>query len=259
MNSDLTYAQIADDLQSRYSLTPYEETVKWGKFCHPSRNEMTIYATEQLLNRGYPKSHLIHVFTQFNVNLESNSVEGKLCSQVSTFVAHNVTVKRSTKNNTNSKVYKTPKVSKVNYLDNLDNSEYAKAKWLEHKIKEGETNSKKNKGESGRGGAFSYGPQALRTELKERFIEFASKHLPDYCPITGCKLDYGMYPKSRGYDDTNKEHQKHRASLDRHDPTIGYTFDNSRVLSKLGNTLKGNATKEDIENVYRYMIRMEDK
>ncbi len=239
----MTAKEIAKEVSEKFNFTTPSDYTDWSDLKNNDKIPMVQFAHALVLAKNLPVNKLVNVFDYLNVDINTTGYKCKIRGNVYKFLPK----KRIIKNN------KT-KTTTDRYLNNLDNSQEAKVLWLLDKIKEGEANSKKKKGDSGRGGAFSYGPQALRTELKERFIEFAANHLPDYCPVTKCKLDYGRYPKSRGYDDTNKEHQKHRASLDRHDPTIGYTFDNCRVLSKLGNTLKGNGTMEEIKALYEYMM-----
>lgn len=67
---------------------------------------------------------------------------------------------------------------------------------------------------------------------------------PEYCPILGVKLE-------RGGDRSNSP------SLDRIDPSVGYVKGNVRVISKLANGMKQNATFDELEmfskNILKYM------
>lgn len=65
---------------------------------------------------------------------------------------------------------------------------------------------------------------------------------PEYCPVFGIKLNY---QKSRwGYDGP---------SVDKVDNTKGYTKENCRVISLRANTLKSNATLEQLERLVQYV------
>jgi hypothetical protein len=249
MNNTL-YNEIVELVQKEFDFTRPTDFTDWNDLKGVDKFAMIRFACKSIKENNLATTKVIAVFDKLNIDIVD--AKGRLRKNIYHHLARfgNKTIARPVPMPGTVQI---PKLDR--YLNNVDNSQNAKVRWLQDKIAEGVTNSKKKKGDSGRGGAFSYGPQALRNELKERFIEFAANHLPDYCPITKCKLDYGRFPKSRGYDDTSKEHQKHRASLDRHDPTIGYTFDNCRVLSKLGNTLKGNGTREEIKQLFEYMMK----
>lgn len=60
--------------------------------------------------------------------------------------------------------------------------------------------------------------------------------IPEYCPLLGIKLDKGC---AGGSD--------HSPSLDRIDPTGGYTKDNIWVISMKANRLKNDATLAEME------------
>lgn len=60
---------------------------------------------------------------------------------------------------------------------------------------------------------------------------------PDVCPILGIKLRRGR----EGFKDGCSP------SIDRLNPNRGYTLDNVRVISRLANTMKSNATPEQLE------------
>lgn len=60
------------------------------------------------------------------------------------------------------------------------------------------------------------------------------------CPILGINLSWGM-PRETS------------PSLDRIDPSKGYTYDNCQIISNRANTLKNNATLEELENIVRYL------
>lgn len=67
-------------------------------------------------------------------------------------------------------------------------------------------------------------------------LEEGDIEIPDMCPVLGI-------PIKQGYPNT--------ASLDRIDPSKGYTKDNVRVISHRANSLKSNATVEELELVLK--------
>lgn len=68
---------------------------------------------------------------------------------------------------------------------------------------------------------------------------------PDICPIFKCKLKYGGGPIANN-----------SASLDRIDPTKGYSKDNIQVISNLANRMKSNATKEELRIFGEWALRL---
>lgn len=67
--------------------------------------------------------------------------------------------------------------------------------------------------------------------------------IPTFCPILGLKLEI----KKR----TNKGVYKNAPSLDRIDSTKGYTKDNIRVISNRANSLKSNASIDELEKILK--------
>jgi len=63
------------------------------------------------------------------------------------------------------------------------------------------------------------------------------------CPILGVKLKYGGGDKA-----------KNSASLDRIDSFKGYTKDNVMVISSLANTMKSNATKDELLKFGQWVV-----
>lgn len=67
--------------------------------------------------------------------------------------------------------------------------------------------------------------------------------IPEYCPILGLKLEVS----------TGKQGGAHNSpSLDRIDPRRGYTKDNVMVISWRANSLKNDATFEEIKALYNF-------
>lgn len=70
--------------------------------------------------------------------------------------------------------------------------------------------------------------------------------IPEFCPYIDCKLESSQ---PRGSS------RRFVASLDRIDPTKGYTKDNIEVISHIANTMKNNATKEQLLSFANEIIR----
>ncbi len=69
--------------------------------------------------------------------------------------------------------------------------------------------------------------------------QWLADNTPEFCPILGIKLDTG---------EANA-----RASVDRLVPEKGYVKSNCRVISMKANTLKNDATKEDLIRLLAYL------
>lgn len=71
--------------------------------------------------------------------------------------------------------------------------------------------------------------------------------IPDYCPLLGIKLEYT----------SGKTNNPNTPSLDKIDPTKGYVKGNVRIISYKANTMKNNATREELElfakNILNYL------
>lgn len=70
------------------------------------------------------------------------------------------------------------------------------------------------------------------------FITKEDITLPTHCPILGMELKYNQGTGAGGKDNS--------FSLDRIDPTKGYIKGNVQVISHKANSMKFNATKEDL-------------
>jgi len=86
-----------------------------------------------------------------------------------------------------------------------------------------------------------------KTRAKRDSREFSIKEndiqIPKFCPVFGIELSVG-----------GPQHQRDNSpSIDRIDSTKGYTPDNVRVISYRANTIKNNATIEELEAIILYM------
>lgn len=82
-------------------------------------------------------------------------------------------------------------------------------------------------------------------------ITVADLHWPTHCPVLGIALDY---PDNYG-ERKNKNVCANWPSLDRYNPAKGYVPGNVYVISYRANTLKNNATYEEILKVAKYLAR----
>jgi hypothetical protein len=85
--------------------------------------------------------------------------------------------------------------------------------------------------------------RAKRTE-KEFTITQEDLEWPTHCPILGIELKYGG-------NSTKKK--QNSFSMDRVDNSKGYVKGNVRIISARANSLKSNATIEELENIIKYM------
>ena len=77
-------------------------------------------------------------------------------------------------------------------------------------------------------------------------IEPSDIKIPEFCPVFGTKIEYGRC-KVKGKTRANA------ASLDRIIPELGYVKGNVRVISYRANTMKSNASLEDIKKLAAWL------
>lgn len=65
--------------------------------------------------------------------------------------------------------------------------------------------------------------------------------VPEYCPVLGIKLEFGL-----------KRYSDNSPSIDRIDPTKGYVKGNVIVISRRANTIKNNATVDELFKIARF-------
>ena len=79
--------------------------------------------------------------------------------------------------------------------------------------------------------------RAARSRARKRGIQFdlllEDIVIPEVCPVLGTQMT--------------------RPSLDRFDPRRGYTADNVRVISMRANTIKNDASVDELEQILVYM------
>jgi hypothetical protein len=73
---------------------------------------------------------------------------------------------------------------------------------------------------------------------------------PDFCPVLGIKLE--LHNQGSGYHVDS-------ASVDRIDPTKGYTKGNVRVISARANLLKNDATSDELRLVLKDLEEIENE
>ena len=76
--------------------------------------------------------------------------------------------------------------------------------------------------------------------------DFLESIIPDKCPVFGTVLKF-----SQGYRSDGSS-----ASLDRMIPSLGYTIGNVRIISRRANTIKSDASVEEIEAIAAWMRRV---
>lgn len=80
-------------------------------------------------------------------------------------------------------------------------------------------------------------------QRKELSVQEYKKLIVTHCPLLGMELTYTNCKQQRAPDNY--------ATLDRIDSTKGYTPDNVQILSFRANTIKGNATIEELETLLK--------
>ena len=105
--------------------------------------------------------------------------------------------------------------------------------------------------EDPKGSWLKYTFFSAQVRARKRGLSFdkdiPSIELPDVCPVLGITL---VYPNG-----VDGKHSPSSPSLDRIRPELGYVAGNLRVISNRANTLKNNATLEEMRAVVRDMER----
>ena len=93
-----------------------------------------------------------------------------------------------------------------------------------------------------------------RAKLKgqEFKLELSDIVIPDKCPYLG--IDLTTYAYRKGAPRLSST-----ASIDRIDSTKGYTKDNIRIISLLANTMKNNATQEQLVTFATNVLKLHNR
>ena len=262
MNNPI-FEEVAQKVIQEFNFSRPSDFTDWNNLSeNVDKKRMFQHAFTLLDEQGGSKSSLITVFDKLNIDISIAKGKGLRKHLYDLITEKTMATAVHMPRHVQIHEYEQVLVQEdVNYLESIDNSEYSKLNWFKQRCQAGRQNEKKTKEDTSRGGYFSWGPQSSRRDLEEHAIQFLSSNIkmPDICPVSKCKLDYGDSPVARGYDNSNQEHAKHRATLDRHDPTIGYTFENTFVVCEFANRNKGTMTIEDVERLLEYMYLREQQ
>jgi len=91
---------------------------------------------------------------------------------------------------------------------------------------------------------FDFWVRRNRLQRKERTqlpVEYYQALFVTHCPLLGIELTYANCKQQRAPDNY--------ATLDRIDPAKGYTLGNVQILSFRANTIKGDATLEELKQI----------
>jgi hypothetical protein len=127
--------------------------------------------------------------------------------------------------------------------------EQAIARAEKSNAKKDRTAENKRKREACRKNPVAYMLWGVKSRAKARGIPFDLTHddieIPDTCPILGIPLRIG--------DGTPTANSP---SLDRIDPNYGYVKGNVQVISYRANTIKSDATKEELKLVLEHLLNV---
>jgi hypothetical protein len=94
--------------------------------------------------------------------------------------------------------------------------------------------------------------KAAKNRAKKKNIEFSIKvtdiHIPERCPVLGIVLD-----KRWGNVIQNNSERFNKPSLDRINPTIGYTPSNIMVMSYRANIIKGDGFPDEHRKIAEFL------
>ena len=229
--------EIADSVRSKFEYD-FSTKVRWAQIKSKTKLDMAEFAEELLVSSGCKINDLVKVFDFLNIDAREGNSDNTLSSSLRKSLRRRKTkVSSNTKSSTNKLTS-----NSLNQVKDFGvvimNSDKDKMGWIKSKLT-GPTNPEKKR----RGGAFSCDDK----RGINKYMLFQRCY--DNCPYCNSELDYGAKCKLRGYDASIKQHTKHRPSLDRIDPTIGYIDSNIQVICGHCNTIKGNSTPEEIMKI----------
>ena len=236
--------EIADSVRSHFEYDSSTK-VRWANLKNKDKVDMAEFAEDLLIARGYKTNHLVKVFDLLNIDAR----EGDRDNILNTSLAKSLRYRRRAIKCNLPKQPSTKKQQPISkdFLSNLSHSELDKIAWIKLSL-----TGPKNPKHRRRGGKFA------GTDRRGIHKYMLLQRCGDHCAYCNSELDYGPKPKERGFDPTNKEHTKHRPSLDRINPEIGYTDENIQVICMHCNTLKGNATAQEIMQLALAMQKQYD-
>jgi hypothetical protein len=234
--SQMICQEIANEVRTKFNVD-FSTKVKWSELNLDSKVDMAEFAESLLINKGYKTNQLVKVLQELNID----ACEGNRPNTLNTSLAKSL---RKRKNGILPRKKRVRKqiVKSNDFLSNLLNSDDDKMSWIKSSL-----TGPKDPKHRRRGGKFA------GTDRRgiNKFMLFQRCY--NNCPYCQSELDYGANPMSRGFDSRDKTHTKHRASLDRIDPEVGYSDTNIQVICMHCNTLKGNATVDEILQLARAM------
>ena len=225
---------IADQVKQQFPQFNYTQTIRWGKIeRNGGKVEMAKFAHKLLVAKGYPTVRMVDVLSELNIDAREGNTD-----TLNTSLAK--TLRRDSNTSQPVKKVGRKKKSTVQY----DTSTDAKIGWIKRKLTSGRTNSR-------RGGAFVHENKTLI----DRQLLLQVCH--DDCPYCGHKLNYAKpgnshNPKSRDYN-------RSLPSLDRIDARIGYRDGNLQVICSRCNTLKNDASPEEIMQLAIAMKKQQEE
>ena len=224
---------IAKQVKSKFPQFVYDQTIRWGKIArNGGKVDMAKFAHELLIAKGYPTVRMVNVLDELNINAREGNTDALNSSLAKT-------LRRDNKTQPVKKVGRKKK-STVQYDTSID----AKIGWIKRKLTSGRNNSR-------RGGAFVHENKTLI----DRQLLLQVCH--DDCPYCGHELNYAKpggshNPKSRDYN-------RSLPSLDRIDARIGYRDGNLQVICSRCNTLKNDASPDEIMQLAIAMKKQQEE
>ena len=218
---------IADQVKQQFPQFNYSQTIRWGKIeRNGGKVDMAKFAHELLSAKGYPTARMVDVLDELNIDAREGNTDS-----LNTSLAKTLRKEQPVKK---TKRVKSTKVTKKDrFLTEIDNSVDAKIAWIKRSLTGGRKNSR-------RGGAFV---GDSRKGINKIALLDKCK---DNCPYCEHPLNYAKPGPLGGYNSKDKDHQSTLPSLDRINPKETYTTENAQVICNRCNTLKNNATVEEI-------------
>ena len=221
--------EIADQTFVKFSQS-CETVTRWSDLSMTNKVDMAEFAERLLLSKGYKTNDLVHVMWHLNIDAR----EGDRNNTLNTSLAKSLRKRKNGILPKRNRIRK-PIIQSNDFLSKLMNSKDDKISWIKSSL-----TGPKDPKHRRRGGKFA----GTDRRVIDKYMLL--QRCGDQCQYCKSELDYGKDPMKRGFDSRNKEHTKHRASLDRIDPEIGYVDTNIQVICMHCNTLKGNATADEI-------------